>query len=316
MNWKLKCLALHVLAHLPGSQGLYRWLQRRVTGRYLDTVTDEVLAAYNYHVENFRRLPGSQRATALEFGAGRNLLTPLLLSAAGAQRVLALDIDRLATVEQINHVIRQLRERGLPYQGGSWREIVNVDADLEQYYRVSYCAPGDARATGLPAGSVDFICSTSTLEHIDGADIAAILIEARRIGAPGALLSFIIDYHDHYATADSQITRFNFYRYSDALWAWFNPRNHFQNRLRHSDYEQLFLAAGLQALEQRSIIPPHSGAALQSVPVAPAFSKYSLDDMVALNGFFLLQVPPSAALAAVAARVTAAAGTGAMHGNR
>jgi hypothetical protein len=295
VNWKLKCLALHVLAHVPGSQGLHQWLQRRVTGRYLDTVTDDFLAAYNYHVENFRKLPDLQGATALEFGAGRNLITPLLLSAAGARRVLALDIERLATAEHINHVIRQLRERGVPYQGGSWREIADVDADLERYYRVSYCAPGDARATGLPAGSVDFICSTSTLEHIGAADIAAILVEARRIGAPGALLSFIVDYHDHYASADPRITRFNFYRYSDAAWAWFNPRNHFQNRLRHSDYEQLFAAAGLQPLQQRSIIPPNSQHVLQTVPLAPAFVRYSIDDMVALNGFFLLQTPPSAA---------------------
>ena len=293
MNWKLKCLALHMLTHLPGSQSMHRWLQRRVTGRYLDTVTDDFLAAYNYHVENFRSLPGPQRRTALEFGAGRNLITPLLLSAAGAERVLALDIERLATVEHINHVIRQLRERGVPYQGGSWREIADVDADLERYYRVSYCAPGDARVTGLPAGSVDFVCSTSTLEHIGAADIAAILVEARRIGAPGALLSFIIDYHDHYASADPRITRFNFYRYSDAAWAWFNPRNHFQNRLRHSDYQQLFAAAGLQPLQQRSIVPPDSQQVLQNVALAPAFARYSPEDLAALNGFFLLEVAPS-----------------------
>jgi len=288
MNWKLKCLALHLLAHAPGRTTLHRWLQRRVTGRYLDDVSDVFLAAYNYHVDNFRRLPRPAEATALEFGAGRNLITPLLLSAAGARRVLAFDIERLATVEHVNHVIRQLHMRKVPRPAGEWQEIANLDADLERCYRIFYRSPGDARDTGLAAQSVDFVCSTSTLEHIGRADIAAILRECRRICSPPALLSFIIDYHDHYATADARITRFNFYRYSDAAWAWFNPPSHFQNRLRHTDYERLFSECGLQALERRSIVPAGSDQALRNVPLTPAFAGYAAEDLLALNGFFLL----------------------------
>jgi SAM-dependent methyltransferase len=290
VNWKLKCLALHVLAHTPGSAGLYRWLQRKVTGRYLDELSTDFLAAYNYHVENFRKLPTPEKSGALEFGAGRNLLTPLLLSAAGAREVFAYDIDRLATVEQINHVIRQLRAHGIPHPGQVWREIENVDSDLKRYYRINYRAPGDARHTELPTASIDFVCSTSTLEHIACTDIAAIIDECRRICSPTALLSFIVDYHDHYATADSAITRFNFYRYSRSKWSWFNPPNHFQNRMRHSDYEALFDGCGLIALERRSLIPSDSEKDLKSVRLSSEFAEYSAQDLAALNGFFLLSI--------------------------
>jgi len=288
VNWKLKCLALHALTITPGSASVYRWLQRAVTGRYLDEVSDEVLAAYNYHVQNFLKLPSPRRSTALEFGAGRNLLTPLLLSAAGAQTVYVYDLVRLATVEHINHVIRQLRDRMVPAGDGGWREIEDIDHDLERLYRIVYCAPADARNTGLPSGSVDFICSTSTLEHIPTADIAAILWECRRLSSRDGLASFIVDYHDHYATADRQITRFNFYKYSRSTWSWYNPSNHYQNRMRHSDYEALFERCGFSAVEQRSVIPSADRPRLQGLRLAPEFSGYSAEDLLALNGFFLL----------------------------
>jgi hypothetical protein len=216
----------------------------------------------------------------LEFGAGSHLLTALLLSAAGAREVFAYDIKPIATVEQVNHVIRQLRERALP---GEWREIENL-GDLVPCYRIRYCAPGDAGNTGLPARSIDFFCSTSTLEHIAIADIERILAECTRIATPHAVWSHIIDYHDHYASADPSITRFNFYRYSSRRWQWLNPPNHFQNRLRHSDFVRLFVRHGLKADEARAVLPAES----LPFPPHPEFNHYSHDDLLALNGFFCL----------------------------
>jgi len=288
MNWKLKSLAMHFLAHAPGSLAIHRWLQRHVTGRYLDNLSDDVIAVYNYHVQNFLRLPAPERCCALEFGVGRNLLTPLLLSAAGARQIFAFDIERLATLQHINHVIRQLKKLDVPCPGQAWREIENIEVDLMRYYRINYQAPRDVLHTMLPPGSIDFVCSTSTLEHIARADIVTIIEECRTLCSPSALMSFIIDYHDHYSTADSAITRFNFYRYSDKSWRWFNPPNHFQNRMRHSDYEALFDSCGLIPLERRAIIPPSSEKELRGVRLSNEFSQYSTADLAALNGFFLL----------------------------
>ena len=143
------------------------------------------------------------------------------------------------------------------------------------------------RSTGLPAGRVDFICSTSVLEHIPEGDIRTILGVCRRIAAPQALMSFVIDYHDHYASADPAITRFHFYRFGPLAWRLFNPANHYQNRLRHSDYIRLFAAEGLRAISTRCVIPADSPAGidkhrqmLQSLlPRGPGGS----------DGFFVLQ---------------------------
>ena len=87
MHWKLKCLAFRIFEHIPFGSALYSASQRVLSKRYFQILTPDVLAAYNYHVENFRTR--KEGATALEFGAGRNLLTSLLLSNAGASRVYA-----------------------------------------------------------------------------------------------------------------------------------------------------------------------------------------------------------------------------------
>lgn len=140
-------------------------------------------------------------------------------------------------------------------------------------------------------------CSTSTLEHIPADDILAILRECRRVASSQALFSFIIDYHDHYGTADKQIGRFHFYRYSDREWRKFNPSNHYQNRLRHSDYEKLFERSGLSSLQNKRIFPDWTGPDLKRATVSPSFKHYSHDDLVAANGHFLLSKIVSAPLA-------------------
>lgn len=268
MHWMVKCLSFHTFANFPP---LYYLLQKRVTGRYFLTLTDALMNAHGFHVGNFKG------GRALEFGAGPNLLCPLLLSNAGASEVLAIDLTRMAALERVNDVIRQLAVK-LP---GAWPLVKDLHADLYAKYRILYLAPADMRATELDTGSVDFICSTSTLEHIPPREIEAILKECGRLLTPDGRMSFVIDYHDHYCTGDARISRFNFYKYPAWLWRLFNPSMHYQNRLRHSDYVRLF--AGFRT-DARAVIPDEA----VTVPLAKEFAHYGAEDLKAKNGFFRL----------------------------
>ena len=261
---------------------MHRALQRHVTGRYLLNLAAGDLDVHESHVANYRRLGRPGRA--LEFGAGGHLLSALMLSAAGAREVLAVDIERLATVERVNHVIRHLARLRVP---GHWTEVTDLGEDLARRHRIRYLAPADCRATSLPEGSVDFVCSTSTLEHITEPDIAAILRECVRLSSPVALFSFSIDYRDHYAGFDRSITPYNFYRYDDRQWSKYSPPQHHQNRLRHCDYERLFGALGLEtiAAERHSRGQP---GALADIPLSSRFRRYALDDLLTHDGRFLL----------------------------
>jgi hypothetical protein len=147
VDWRLKCLALHALNHFPNAHRF----AHRLTGRYLQQITAKTLESRNLHLENF---PGG---IAMEFGVGRNLLVSLLLSRAGADHVFAYDLHRLATVEQVNHVAKQL----------GMKEIENLE-DLSKH-RITYVAPGDARKTGpdkMERMSSGGMCSSVEVEQM------------------------------------------------------------------------------------------------------------------------------------------------------
>jgi hypothetical protein len=195
------------------------------------------------------------------------------------------DIERHSSPEQVNNCIRQLRT----LQPGDWPEVLDCDGDLQAKYRIRYVAPGDARATGLQAGSVSFIVSTSTLEHIPLPDVRGIVAECSRIAAPGAIMSHVIDYKDHYSYSDSSIGMFNFYRYNSRAWRWWSPPNNNQNRLRHSEFVDIFRSHGLI---DAGVVPHHAEpGTLRDLKLAPEFERYSPDDLLIHSAYFVLRRP-------------------------
>ena len=281
MNWRLKCLAFHILDAVPGGDHLHAWAQRHVTSRYFRTLTAANIESHRFHVDNYLKL--GRAGVAFEFGAGGSLSAALMLSAVGAT-VHAYDIAPLAKVERINHLIRAYRQLGIQ---GEWRELASMD-DLARLYRIHYVAPGDARATGLAPRSVDYFYSMSCLEHVPVDDIGRILREIKRIATDDATMGFSIGYHDHYATSDKSISKCNFYRFSDRQWRFWNPRRQYQNRLRHSDFERMFAEFGI--LQNERFLAAESE--LDGLPIDPRFAHYSRQDLLTLSGRFLLRVRP------------------------
>jgi SAM-dependent methyltransferase len=148
---------------------------------------------------------------------------------------------------------------------------------------IRYRAPADARATGLADGSIDVCTTTSVLEHIPPDDLRSILVEVRRLLAPGGACSFAVDYHDHWAGPDASIDRLHFLRFDDDDWRRWNPDLQFQNRLRHGDYVDLFTDAGFALTEVDAVVDP----AFPAEPVvADRFA--GRDDLAIGDGWFLL----------------------------
>jgi SAM-dependent methyltransferase len=293
MQWKIKNLAFKILAVAPGGKRLHSLGQALITGRRR-MVIGKSLRTYSHHVEEMDKHGGVEGKTIMEFGSGRNLIAVLLLSAAGAERVYAFDIERLATTELVNDAIAQARELGLPWVGSNpWPAISDIDTDLQAKYRIFYRAPGDAAKTGLPDQSIDWVCSTATLEHIPPTAITSIMTEARRILKPGAHSSMIIDYHDHYSSTDKSISPYNFYQYSDREWNRYNPRMHYVNRLRHSDFVSIFDRVGFDIKECRAMTPPDSADLLSKIRISEDFNKYDAADLAITTGVFLLVSRPS-----------------------
>ena len=261
-NWRYKALMQLVFSNVQFGEHLNYFFQRHVP-RSLPTSDAKfvsIVSSAKEHInvlQRYYRRPLGE-ATFYEFGAGCDVIILLAFYAFGVEHQILIDIRNLLRLELVNDTIQKFQRMALDLgllrkpetciDRGSQRDF---DASLKKYYGIEYRAPCDASRTELEASSIDCITSTNTLEHIPPQDIRAILRECHRVLRDDGLMSFRIDYQDHYAYFSSNISVYNFLRYPDIVWVLFSPALHYQNRLRHRDYLKLFLTAGFEVVEER-----------------------------------------------------------------
>jgi SAM-dependent methyltransferase len=291
MRWLAKAALQRLLGTLPQGERLNYVFQRHVlrslpvgeaTMRQKFTRALAHLGAYEQHG------PGVPLADATfyEFGAGWDLAVPLAYAQLGVGRQVLVDIRPSARVELVNESISSL-ERLRPEledaAGRPLRELggpVSSLAELEPRFGIRYLAPCDARATGLPSGSVELITSTDTCEHIPYDDLAAIFAECHRLLRPGGAFSCRIDLQDHYGYFDRSLSRYHFLRFGDRAWSLVNSPLHFQNRLRAPEYLRLVREAGFELVAENPSGPNEQGREeLRAMPLAERFRDFSVEDL-------------------------------------
>lgn len=288
MRWEIKALTQQALSHVPRGERLNYALQRSVLHSL--PASDEAFRrkanrAFQ-HFDAFLELGPSRPASEAvfyEFGAGWDLAVQLVYWALGVEHQTVVDIRPIMRIELVNDTIAKLeRLRGdwdRDMRSPGTADLRSAE-DLRERFGITYLAPRDARATGLPSGSLDFVSSTDTAEHIPAADLHAILVECRRLLKPDGLLSYRADLEDHYARAEGGLSRYNFLRYSDRKWAVFNPPLHYQNRLRYPDYVRITHEAGFEIVREHASRPSEQDlAALRALEVAERFRSYSMEEL-------------------------------------
>ena len=151
-------------------------------------------------------------------------------------------------------------------------------------------APMDAGKTDIKDESIDLVVSNATLEHIPKDSIKDILKESYRILKPGGILSHAIDYKDHWAYVDPNLSYYDFLKYSDKIWKNKNPTLNFQNRLRHKDYVDLFYSAGFQIKFIKPDYPSETDKiALRNLKLDDYFrTNYTFVELSILGSLFVL----------------------------
>lgn len=267
-------LQKHVSKRLPRSEPDFDWHALTGVG----------------HLQALDRVrPGVDRSGlhCYEFGAGWDLIGPISMWALGIDRQTVVDMNPNVALDLVNDTIHRFAtdaDRLDGVLGSRLRRpdespIAGVD-DLAARFGITYLAPQDARAMPLADASVDFVVNTFTLEHISPADIAAILRETRRVMAPEAIISSKIDMQDHYHYVQSTLSVYNYLRYPEWRWRWLNPPLHSQNRLRHSQYVELFEQAGFEIVsDDPARATSEDLAELRGIAIAPEFARFSVTDL-------------------------------------
>ncbi len=293
MKWTTKSAVLRALDKIPGGDELHYLLQRRVTKSL-----PRPRARIPEYVANFRRHVGAFRAREIDFGkgllmsfgAGWDLLENLVYYAYGVNRQVVFDIKPLARADLVDGLAASLALE--PPEGSLRRPFpplgANLKSALSSKYGIDYRAPGDARNTELPTQSVDMIATSDTLEHIPKQALIEIISECRRVIAPTGVASMSIDYSDHFSHFDASISPYNFLRFDSGEWRRHNMASHFQNRMRHRDYAELFRNAGFSVAGQEVVRPPNWPELLRRQPIATEFSGAEAEDLAIVRGYFIL----------------------------
>jgi SAM-dependent methyltransferase len=293
MKWVAKAALQRAIGFLPGAERINYQFQRHVT-RQLPRSDQQFRLHATQTIHHFNALRSHAQGLApaeaqlYEFGAGWDLITPVVFYGFGINHQTLVDLEAHLRLADVNHTLSQYRRlRGdlEEFAGVSLREIpcepLSDPAQLRERFGISYLAPCDARDTALPADSFDFVSNTFTLEHIPRPDIVAILVECRRLLKPGGLISCSVDMQDHYSFFDKRISVYNFLKFSDRTWRLVNSPLHFQNRLRARDYRTLLAEAGFEPVAETLDVPGRERLRqLASQRLSPRFQcGYSADDL-------------------------------------
>lgn len=276
MNWKLKAKIFRSLSSIPFGTQIHYLLQRHVTKEwprrheYLNLL---LVAAKRLHKDiNEHSKVDIENASFVEIGCGRDLAVAIALRLMGVGHITCVDISRQAKLFLIAHAARHMAT-----QLGKPCPIIETWRDLEKF-GITYAAPSHLSDLKLAAKSVDCFYSVDTLEHIPCESLKDILCEANRIlNSKGVTIHFI-DYSDHYARgSDNESARFNFLTYTDKEWSPFNSMFQYVNRMRHSQYVDLFVHAGLKPISIDVDIESPRAAVLEHL--APEFQAFDVKDL-------------------------------------
>jgi SAM-dependent methyltransferase len=302
MRWIAKAAIQKALSAAPNEAAVNYRFQRHVTRTLPRSGSDldlhiELPARHLKILEKHSDVAVGD-ARFFEFGAGWDLVGPLTYYALGVNDQTLIDIRpnlRFELVERAWADLKQKSEKIEDESGGPPRDLGSEPPDSAQAlerFGISYKAPCDARDTGLPAASFDFISSTDTVEHIPRADLERIFVELARILRPNGLISCTIDLRDIYSDFDSSISQYNYLRYSDRVWGLANSGLHYQSRLRISDYCEIIEAAGLKIVDRLVRGPtPEDLDELRSLKLAPRFQNGYTEQDLGATGAHLVARP-------------------------
>ncbi len=304
-RWVGKALVQQVVGALPRGHRVNAVLQQRVTGR-LPRQGAVFVAHVAEHARHQRALidlrPGCATSglRAFEFGAGYDLLGPMVRWSAGVDAQTLVDLRPVLRLELVNDTLRKFHDwhaeleaaAELPLRRPSAEPVTDL-AELEERFGIRYEAPCDAAATGLSDASFELVTSTWTLEHIPPGEIVRILREMRRLLTPDGVVSCLVDLKDHFSYFEPSLSPYNFLRFSDRAFSMVNPSLQWQSRLRAPEYRALAEAAGFEVLlEVDEPGAPEDLAVLRELRVARRFQSFSLEEL-AVRTVHLVLAPRS-----------------------
>lgn len=272
-DWRLKVAIQTLLSSVPGGVRLNYLMQRHITKTLpvSDAELEVQVGKAKRNLQAFARFhEGRIPRHVFEYGAGWDLLMPIVHYCMGVERQTVIDLRPLARKDLVLDIARRLDRLTDPLgleRVPALPSNLDTVAAIARAWGIDYQAPADAREVDLLDRSVDFVTSCDVLEHVPVDDIRSILSESRRILKDNGLMRVRIDYQDHYWYFDRDVSPYGFLRFGARQWRRYNPPLHYQNRIRHSELIDLIDECGFLILDDDHPLP--SAEDLEMLHAAP-----------------------------------------------
>lgn len=234
--WYGKIAAKIVLSRLPFGYGLWQQLNLFRLG-YMDDPS-RAIEVFDMH-SRAAESPVAPGFTMLELGPGDAVTTAITAFAAGSAKTYLVDEGDFAQKELAPyHALAQaLEARG--HDMTAVLEARTFDGMLAACNAV-YLTQGLVSLRTIPSESVTFQMSQAVLEHVRRAEFLPVMMQLRRLLAPGGFASHRIDLQDHLANALHNL------RFSDRVWEsdFMATSGFYTNRIRFFEMVDLFEEAG------------------------------------------------------------------------
>lgn len=287
-TWILKAIVQKNISFLPYKHRINYFFQRYITKGVLlsDAYFTDRLVHANKHLGFFGQYSSTPTPNStLELGTGWYPVVPIVLFLNGASSIYTVDISPLLTQVSMLTTLQKMvayakngeLAKYISYQPNKLEQLEKLlqnppetlEAILKQLH-IQYLI-ADARQLPMPNDSISLITSNNTFEHIYPNILSAILVEFKRLMQKnGGIQSHFIDMSDHFAHFDRSITIYNYLQFSEAQWAFIDNSIQPQNRLRITDYQQLYKQIGLPIIYQE--LRSDAANDLQKVKIHRQFS--------------------------------------------
>lgn len=304
-KWKIKAIVQKTISILPFREKLNYIFQKYVTGgiELSEEYWGYKIAHARDHINFYKNYDknGLKGKTALELGTGWYPIIPVCLFLSNVEKVISIDIQswmtksfQIKAIEkivafrkkgQLENYLSEINEERWDILEGILTNSKDLTKDEINRIICLETVLKDARKTGLPDKSIDFICSNNTFEHISKNILFDILKEFRRISKNDGVMSHFIDMSDHFSHYDKSITNYNFLKYSENMWKLIDNSIQPQNRLRFIDYKKMY--EKLKIPVSKELITGSKLDQLRQIKISHQYKNYTEDELAISHGYII-----------------------------
>ena len=280
MNWKLKLIFEKIVGTLPSNISIkvHRSIQRKFSnineGNVIKQESEVKRAVNIFNFISKKKSFKFEGKNILELGTGWHGTDLVLLKSLGANKIVTCDVFRHLEIKLIKWAIS-----GLSKNTSLISKTFGIDQRLIEE-RIGYMKDAKTLEEFLnqEKNYFDLFYSYSVLQRIEKRKIELIINKIKDSLKSSAYMLHVIHHGDHNARHDKNLNPLMYLKYGRRYDFLQTKRFNFQNRLRNSEFRNLFNASNIEILVEE--IQRYDDILINDISLNKIFKKFKKEDIL------------------------------------